>query len=755
MGKEDDFDPGALDRAQQALSRWLARSKVRDGRSEALREGKPTLADTPSRLAARVNVLVDEVRRAAEPWHMPSNRVLRGLVERPTPVVAEELTDQIVNEALIGTADFLSVEFLERGALAARSVGRILIETPGARQALGTGFMVGPGLLLTNQHVLTSDRRAARCALQMDYELRLFGAPRAPQEFALQPDRFFLADEELDFALVAVAGTSTLGMSLDDYGWLPLNEAQGKISISDKDHVNIVQHPRGAEKQVVLRNNRVLDMRTGNDPKDEMMGSFLHYEADTDKGSSGSPVLSDTWQVVALHHSGVPRPHDKGGWQRKDGGQWRDGQDREEDIDWVANEAVRVSGIVGAIRLAALEPAVRVFVDTALAARPPAGWSMPGRKESVVPDMVAVAPPQPAMPAEAAPDPAEGRQQVISLDIPLRLTLSLAAQVQGSHLLAGAAPSLPTRPATAFLERITPEEMADRPGYDPDFLGFNLPLPGTKAKPRFGGALPISHPSRPGDRQELRYHGYSVLICAGRRLAYLSACNVDFLARVEVSSNEGGGNWRFDPRIPRDAQLGNSYYLNNDYDRGHLSRRNDLARGPTRDAAIAANKDSYFWTNCAPQHYLLNQSTDFSGADLQLWGDLENHISAQGAKLRRLSVFNGPVFGTADKPLRDALVPLAFYKIVAWSDADGPGAVGFVLEQADLIETLPEERLDPGIFSIRQRRIEAIGAELDIDLCDLSALDRMPKPRSRGKSATKEAFARDGIEITSVADILL
>ena len=747
---DGDIDTNILRRAEEALARWQARSKVRDGRSKALRAGKALQADTPSRLAARVNLLVDEVRRASEPGHMPSNEVLRELVARPAPVVAEELTDRIVNEALIGTADFLSVEFLERGALAARSVGRILIEAQGGRAALGTGFMVGPGLLMTNQHVLTSARRAGRCALQMDFELRLFGAPRAPQDFMLEPERFFHSDEDLDFALVAVAGFSATGIALDGYGWLPLNEAQGKIAISDKDHINIIQHPRGEEKQVVLRNNRVLDMRTGDDPANQEIGSFLHYEADTDKGSSGSPVLSDTWQVIGLHHSGVPALHEKGGWLHKNGDQWQDGRDRLEDVVWIANEAVRISSVMGAVKLAQLEPLKRAFVDAALAARPRLAWAMPGVTEAATTVLHPLLPPTPASPRLTPPPPLpETSQAGGSVEIPLRVTVSLDGAGPGGLDLA-----LEAGRGGTMLEAISPTDMADRSGYDPEFLGVSLPLPGIKAKPAFGGAQPVINPSHPDDEYELRYHNYSALVCAARRMAYLSACNIDFKARVEVSSSQGGGNWRYDPRIPRAAQLGDRYYRNNPYDRGHLSRRDDLARGPTRDAAIAANRDSFFWTNCTPQHELLNQSNAFTGANLQLWGDLENHISDQGSELGRLSVFNGPVFGDADKPLYDALVPLAFYKIVAWNGADGAGALGFVLEQADLVEGLPERRLSPGIFAIRMRPIKVIGAGLDVDLRDLAALDRFDAVQPSGK-ARKGMRAADGIKITSVADIRL
>ena len=71
---------------------------------------------------------------------------------------------------------------------------------------------------------------------------------------------------------------------------------------------------------------------------------------------------------------------------------------------------------------------------------------------------------------------------------------------------------------------------------------------------------------------------------------------------------------------------------------------------------------------------------------------------------------------------------------------------------AGLVRDLPEQRLAPGIFSIRQRPISAIGEGLDVDLRDLAALDRMQPAGRRGKTA-KGAQDSDGIEITSVEDI--
>ena len=56
--------------------------------------------------------------------------------------------------------------------------------------------------------------------------------------------------------------------------------------------VNIIQHPRGREKEIVLYNNKV----------QELYDNFLQYETDADFGSSGSPILNVNWQLVGLHH---------------------------------------------------------------------------------------------------------------------------------------------------------------------------------------------------------------------------------------------------------------------------------------------------------------------------------------------------------------------------------------------------------------------------------------------------------------------
>ncbi|MEM9840577.1 MAG: serine protease, partial [Pseudomonadota bacterium] len=55
--------------------------------------------------------------------------------------------------------------------------------------------------------------------------------------------------------------------------------------------VNVIQHPGGSPKQLGIRNNLAA----------RLTDKDLAYFTDTEGGSSGSPVCSDDWIVLALH----------------------------------------------------------------------------------------------------------------------------------------------------------------------------------------------------------------------------------------------------------------------------------------------------------------------------------------------------------------------------------------------------------------------------------------------------------------------
>src|SRR5262245_7462058 len=144
------------------------------------------------------------------------------------------------------------------------------------------------------------------------------------------PAAFFVTDKSLDFSLVALKGDLR---KIAAYGWNGLSAAEGKIIVGE--YVTIIQHPSGERKQIALRENQIVDV----------LDNFLHYKTDTSPGSSGSPVFNDQWEIVALHHSGIPHKDSSGRMLTRDGKVWNAAMG-EHAIHWVANEGVRISRIL-------------------------------------------------------------------------------------------------------------------------------------------------------------------------------------------------------------------------------------------------------------------------------------------------------------------------------------------------------------------------------------------------------------------------
>ncbi|WP_271593063.1 hypothetical protein [Bradyrhizobium sp. CCBAU 65884] len=140
MDNDPDFNSVFLERAAEAAKRWRERTAVREQKAIAVEEGRALVADTPPRVALRLNRLIDQVRKSVSDGRLPDNPTLQDLINRPTPLAAEDLNEQLVQEVVLGVRNFLSVEFLARGIQASRRVGRILIYTGGGLRARRPAF---------------------------------------------------------------------------------------------------------------------------------------------------------------------------------------------------------------------------------------------------------------------------------------------------------------------------------------------------------------------------------------------------------------------------------------------------------------------------------------------------------------------------------------------------------------------------------------------------------------------------------------
>ena len=197
-------------------------------------------------------------------------------------------------ERIVGDNNLFEINYLARGQFASKSVGRVsIINEFGIPVGTGSGFLVAPGLFLTNHHVLPELGYAERSYVLFDYEYDAEHSMKTTERFDLTAD-VFITDLVYDFTFVSISSTSRKGRSIDEYGYLPLIQQSGKALKGEP--TSIIQHANGQPKQIAIRDSKILGRKR----------QFVYYVTDTNSGSSGGPVLSDDWFPVALHHRAVP-----------------------------------------------------------------------------------------------------------------------------------------------------------------------------------------------------------------------------------------------------------------------------------------------------------------------------------------------------------------------------------------------------------------------------------------------------------------
>jgi endonuclease G, mitochondrial len=612
-------------------------------------------------------------------------------------------------ETVWGTFDFVNTSFLEKGARMARTVARVAFANGRPK---GSGFMIGDGLFMTNNHVLVDPDGTSAFVLEFDFELNLAGTPRVPTRFAID-NSVFVSDpvNGLDFTIVAVGPRLSGPAVLDDFGWCGLSDAPNKHMLGE--YVNIVQHPQGRFKEVVLRENQLV----------ARLKEVLHYVADTEPGSSGSPVFNSEWEVIALHHWGGP-------WRQKVG---LDGKPLKREI----NEGIRTSAIVEKLRsrLAGLNPVMRARITKALEL---------GAEQRVFEEAVGTLDDPNKQQGGNSPQARIDGDGRVTWTIPLELSVCIPAIAQpASHAVATAAAATPVASSlvvgTAAAEDAPSMDYSDRSGFDRGFItGFNLPLPKLSAD-RARLAAMNKRPNQGDPVYELRYHHFSAAMNKKRKLPFFTACNIDGANAKSVNrttkkitdllassaglestgdreSMEASETWYLDDRLDPADYAGQELYdsqklpdfpsprdhLAHMFQRGHLVRRLDPCWGP--DALVlAAELDTFHFTNCTPQVGFFNQGTadaaiPGSGRG-QFWRAVENFVLRSAvASETRVNCYSGPIFSAQDKPFRGVLIPQRFFKIVVWAENNALKSLAMIADQSAVIDAR-REALSEGVVT--------------------------------------------------------
>ena len=131
-----------LEIAREAAQRWGAEKRSRERKVEARDNGELEKAETRPRIGKRIQYLLGKVRQArAEGDPVPDK--LEAMLS-VAAVLPEEGDSETLERVIGETRDFLSIEFLEGGIVASRSVGRIVTNLGNGRLAFGTVIGLGP-----------------------------------------------------------------------------------------------------------------------------------------------------------------------------------------------------------------------------------------------------------------------------------------------------------------------------------------------------------------------------------------------------------------------------------------------------------------------------------------------------------------------------------------------------------------------------------------------------------------------------------
>lgn len=173
-----------------------------------------------------------------------------------------------------------------------RAVCRLFLGGGGAC----TGWLLGcDGHVMTNNHCIGSASVAQNTDFVFNYEVTTCnGTTNATSTTAASSSTFIKTNSSLDYTLVQLPNNPSSA-----FGFLSLSSVVPVLN----DRIYIVGHPGGRRKEITVNTDR--GGVNGLAAVDQVTTNGIRYFADTEGGSSGSPVLSHASNLVfAIHNTG-------------------------------------------------------------------------------------------------------------------------------------------------------------------------------------------------------------------------------------------------------------------------------------------------------------------------------------------------------------------------------------------------------------------------------------------------------------------
>lgn len=198
----------------------------------------------------------------------------------------------VLLEALIDDDNFKEIYWLEKALEAAKKVAKIGCNNQ------GTGFLISEDVFITSHHIFNNKTVVESADLWFNYQKDVSGKQTPIDYWKCDTDQLYEYSEKLDYSVVKVKPNKNGKKPGKVYGYFDLKR---KTSLSKNQRANIIQHRAGRHKEIAFRENQIKAI-------DE---DSVQYVTDTQSGSSGSPVLDDDFNVIAIHSRSVQHPDNK------------------------------------------------------------------------------------------------------------------------------------------------------------------------------------------------------------------------------------------------------------------------------------------------------------------------------------------------------------------------------------------------------------------------------------------------------------
>lgn len=220
-----------------------------------------------------------------------------------------------------------------------------------------------------------------------------------------------------------------------------------------------------------------------------------------------------------------------------------------------------------------------------------------------------------------------------------------------------------------------------------------------------------------GDGHIIDYAHHSVAMNKQRKFAFFAASNIN--GKSWMAINRKGSFKKDEKAILPQYQFGKELYdvirannfSSNDFEQGHLITFQEVLWGTAAERKKAA-ADTFYYTNCVPQHEIVNSG---------LWRSLEQYVLKTETVQHglKVNVLTGPLLLNTDpfyiKKVNGALVkiPCVFWKIIYYPNNNGLNAVGFMMSHKQLLLKEGTVTYDRG--KVKESKIKQAASDLFMD----------------------------------------